>query len=172
MKNTNKPNIAHTIYEALSMANKAIAFVERFLLIIILVVMIGVSVAQIILRNFFHTGLFSGELIARHLVLWVCFLGASLTTYNRHHIKIDIVNRMISKKIEPWISSMADLFAAIICLLLGNAGYTFLMDEFHYGGTLMPYVARWQFTLVIPIWFYIIAGRFFLRVYEDILKKD
>ena len=168
----NSDRFQYRMFSILSSINNAVACIEKFLLIIILSTMIGVSVLQIILRNFFHTGLFTGELVTRHLVLWVCFVGASLTTYYRHHIKIDVINRLVSAKTNRWLSFAANLVSAVVCVYLGKAGYTFLVDEIHYGGYLADGLPRWIFTVVIPGWFYIMAVRFGLRLYEDLLTGN
>ncbi len=151
--------------------NAAVAFFEKILLVVILTAMISVSVIQIILRNFFDTGLPSAELVVRHLILWVCFIGASMATYYRSHIKIDIINRLVPVGIKKWIQLFADLFCLVVCVWLGKAGLDFDMDEYEYGGTLTADLPRWIFMVVIPVWFWIMSFRFALRAWDDIKIK-
>jgi len=49
---------------------------EQVVLTILILGMIALSMAQIVLRNFFHTGLIWIEPLLRHLVLWIGFTGA------------------------------------------------------------------------------------------------
>ena len=46
----------------------------------LLLLLVGVGFLQIVLRNFFQTGLLWGDPLMRHAVLWLGCLGASLAT--------------------------------------------------------------------------------------------
>ncbi len=151
--------------------NSSVAFFEKVLLVLILTAIISVSFYQVILRNFFETGLASADIITRHLLLWICFLGASLSTYYRSHIKIDLL-RVLPSSIRKWLTVLTDLFASFICGCLGYAGYKFFIDEYNFGSMLTPNLPRWIFMTVIPIWFFIMSARFLLFFFTDIHSED
>ena len=143
-----------------------IAFIEKTILALVLSAIIIVLLIQIIIRNFFDTGLFEAEIIIRHLILSICFIGASLTTYYRRHIKIDIISRMVSEKVNKIILIFNNVFCSIICLWLAKAGQTFLLDEIEYGGSLTSNIPLWIFMVVIPVSFLIMSFRFLLNIFK------
>jgi len=143
-----------------------IAGTEKIILAMVLSSIIIVLLIQIVMRNFFDTGLFEAEIIIRHLILSICFIGASLTTYYRRHIKIDIISRLVSEKINNIILVFNNFFCAVICVWLAKAGRTFLIDEIEYGGSLTSNIPLWIFMVVIPVSFSIMAFRFILNIFK------
>ncbi len=156
------------INNILDKINSLIAQIEKIILIVFLSFMVLGSFAQIILRNFFDAGLPSVDIVIRHMILWICFVGASLATYHRQHIKIDIINRIVQGKTKKWFVFLADIFCVVVCIILAKAGYTFVVDEFSYGGNLVGNVPRWIFMVVIPVWLYVMSFRFFVRAIKDL----
>jgi len=69
--------------------------VEQTLLVTFLGFMILIAFLQIVLRNFFNTGLSGGDPLLRNLVLWIGFIGATLATREGKHINIDVVSRWL-----------------------------------------------------------------------------
>ncbi|MGD0038444.1 MAG: TRAP transporter small permease subunit, partial [Bacteroidota bacterium] len=53
---------------------------EGALLILMLSIMVLVAFSQVMLRNVFHTGINGADVLLRHLVLWIGFLGAAIAT--------------------------------------------------------------------------------------------
>jgi len=74
------------IFGHLRRLDDGLARIEGLFLVATLTCMILLSIAQIILRNFFETSIPHGDVVNRHLVLWICFLGASMAAYRRRHI--------------------------------------------------------------------------------------
>jgi TRAP-type C4-dicarboxylate transport system permease small subunit len=60
--------------------DEAIARVEQTLIVTFLGCMILLAFLQIVLRNYFTTGLDWGDQLLRNLVLWIGFIGATLAT--------------------------------------------------------------------------------------------
>jgi TRAP-type C4-dicarboxylate transport system permease small subunit len=69
----------------------AIGRVEQALLVVLLSVLILIAFSQIILRNFFSTGIAWGDALVRSLVLWTGFIGATIAAREGQHISIDVV---------------------------------------------------------------------------------
>jgi len=67
--------------------------VEDAALILALASMLVMALAQIVLRNFFDTGLLWAEPFLRILVLWVAMLGGMVATREGRHIAIDAAAR-------------------------------------------------------------------------------
>ena len=142
--------------------NKWIEKAEIILLIIILTVMIILSFLQVLLRNIFDQGLLWGDIFLRNMVLWVGFIGASLATRENKHINIDLFTRFLSGRWRALAQLVTQLSAALVCILLADAGWTFVMDEKMYGTTIFAEIPAWYFQLIIPIGFMLMAFRFLL----------
>jgi TRAP-type C4-dicarboxylate transport system permease small subunit len=142
--------------------NNWVARLETAVLVLVLTIMVVLAFLQVVLRNVFDEGLLWGDIFLRHLVLWVGFIGASLATRDEKHISIDLLTRFVPKR---WIGIpriIINLFAAVICLLLADAAYTFVSDEILYGSTVFNDIPSWYLQIIIPIGFFIMAVRFFI----------
>lgn len=148
-------------------------FIERSLIIVLLGIMVLLAFLQVILRNYFSTGFLWADPFLRHMVLWVGFLGASITTQQEKHINIDIITRFVSPKLTNLIRIATNLFAGIVCSILANAGWTFLKNEMESQRILMSIgtmeFQTWWFQIIIPIGFGLMAFRFLLQTLEHIL---
>ena len=70
--------------------------VEQILVAALLTVMILLAFSQIVLRNFFATGIDWADSLVRYLVVWVGFVGAAIATKEGKHITIDVLSRWIT----------------------------------------------------------------------------
>ncbi len=155
--------------------SRALSLGERTLIVVLLGTMVILAFLQVILRNFFSAGILWAEPFLRHLVLWIGFLGASLATQQEKHINIDILTRLAPPKVVNAIHILTNLFAAVVCAVLANAGWTFLLSEqesgdslFTIGSTEMP---AWWFQSIIPIGFGLMSFRFLIRTIEHIVDS-
>lgn len=147
--------------------------IESAILIIILGSMIFFAFLQVILRNFFASGIIWGDILLRHLVLWVGFLGASLATRENRHISINALSRILSPAWKRRVHFMINLFSTVICVLLIRAAYVFVRDERASGMTLFLGIPAWLFMIIIFIGFVMMAFRFLLKVfYPSIWNQD
>ncbi|MEJ2722735.1 MAG: TRAP transporter small permease subunit [bacterium] len=71
-------------------------WVEVGFIALLLFALIFFGCLQIVLRNFFHTGLIWADPLMRHIVLWLGCMGAVLATSRMRHISIDIFTRLRS----------------------------------------------------------------------------
>jgi len=141
---------------------------EAFLLTIILIGMIGLAFAQVILRNFFNTGIEWGDAFVRHLVLWVGFIGASIATKEGGHLAMDLVSRFLPHKLRKPTAMFVDAASAFVCACLALASYKFVLGEKEGGAMLMPGVPNYWAIIIIPIGFYLMSLRFATKILEDI----
>lgn len=137
--------------------------VESAFLVLTLGVMVLFAFFQVILRNFFSSGIIWGDTFLRHLVLWVGFLGASLATRENRHITIDVFSRLLRPVYKRWVQLITNLFSAFISGLLGRAAYVFIRDERAAGTTLFLGIPLWLFMSIILLGFIIITFRFLIK---------
>jgi C4-dicarboxylate transporter DctQ subunit len=156
--------------KVLQAADSGIAYIETGLIILILGIMVLLSFLQVIMRNFFDTGILWGDIFLRHLVLWVGFVGASLATRQEKHINIDLLTRLIPKRTVPFAKIMVDVTSVIVCLVLVKAGWEFVSMEIEAKTTVFLNVPSWYFEIIIPAGFALIALRFIFKIIEQIIS--
>ena len=136
---------------------------ETWLFVIILGSLAAFAVLQIILRNFFSTGLVWGDDLLRHGVLWISVLGASRATLERKHIRIDLLPRVMPARIG-FISDFICCFVSfLVCVVLFWASWNFVRGERLAGDIAFASIPYWCLELIFPIGFAIMALRFLFR---------
>lgn len=148
--------------------NTILEKIETILVIIILTSMIIIAFTQILLRNFFSTSLSWGDVLLRHLVLWIGFLSASLATREGKHISIDVFSKILKPKAKNITQIFVNLFAALISFFLMNAAIDFIKMEYEGGGTLFYEFPVWIAQLIIAIGFGTMMFRFFIKALENV----
>lgn len=142
---------------------------EDTVLVCLLLLMILMAALQILLRNFFDTGIVWGDILIRILVLWVGLLGAMVASRKDEHIKIDLILRYIPEKFKPAVHILTDLFTAIVCAIVVFYGYRFVKFEFTDDLPAFSIVPAWVCETVIPISFAIIAIRYIFHFLNHLI---
>ncbi len=150
----------------LKQLNEMLARFEQGLLVAIVLFMVVFAFAQVVLRNVLDHSMGWGDILLRHLVLWVGFIGASLATKDERHINIDVFGRLLKGRAKSFVQLVINLFALYITLLLIRASYTFVLSEREYGSDLFAGIPAWYFQIIIPIGFLLIALRLLLLSVE------
>src|SRR4030042_2230438 len=123
--------------------DKAIGRVEQTLLVTFLGFMLVIAFLQIVLRNFFSTGLDGGDLLVRNLVIWVGFIGATLATKEEKHITIDIVSRWLPSLGKNVVALITHVFAFFVCCGLAYAALKFIKNEVQMGHNTFLDIPAW-----------------------------
>jgi len=135
---------------------------EESLLGIILLSTIIFAVAQIFLRNFFHSGIPWGDSLVRILVLWLGLIGAMIASRDHRHIKIDIISRHLATANQLRLRRFTDTVSAIVCFIVAWYAFTFVRIEYQDGMLAFENVPVWLTEAIIPFGFVIMAVRFLL----------
>ena len=133
---------------------------EAFLLVVIVGVMIGLASLQFFLRLIFDFGFEWADIIVRHMVLWLGFVGGALATHKGRHIAIDLVQKFLKPRPAAWLRAVNALAAAIITGILFRASLVFIQDEIKSGATLYAGLPAWPLQAIIPVAFIAIAFHF------------
>ena len=142
---------------------------EESLLVIILLATIIFAVAQIFLRNFFHSGIPWGDSMVRILVLWLGLIGAMIASRNHRHIKIDILSRYLSPPNQLRLRRFTDSITAIVCFIVAWYAFTFVRIEYQDGMRAFENVPVWLTEAIIPFGFLVMAVRFLVSA---VLPKE
>ena len=148
--------------------DEAIERVEQTLLVTFLGFMILLAFLQIVLRNFFFTGLDWGDSLLRNLVLWVGFVGATLATKEGRHINIDIVSRWLPSLGKHIVTLITHLFSFFVCCALTYAALKFIKNEVEMGNRTFLNIPAWVPEMILPITFGLMTFRFGLRSFKTL----
>jgi TRAP-type C4-dicarboxylate transport system permease small subunit len=130
------------------------------------VVASGFALLQIVLRDFFSTGIVWGDALLRYAVLWVAFLGAARATRDGSHIRIDLLRLILPPGASRVVTALADLSSAVVCGVLAWAGWGFVAMDASGGGRAFADIPAWVVELVFPLSFAFMALRFLVRVFR------
>jgi len=133
---------------------------EKWLLVILLGSLATFAFLQIVLRNFFSTGLVWGDDLLRHGVLWISILGASRATLEKKHIRIDLLPRIMPSRISFISDFMCCFISFLVCVVLFWASWNFVQGERLTGDIAFASIPYWYLELIFPIGFAIMALRF------------
>jgi C4-dicarboxylate transporter, DctQ subunit len=135
---------------------------EDGILVALLMLMIGLAVAQIFLRDLFQVSIVWGDSLVRVLVLWIGLVGAMVASREGKHIHIDLITRYLPERAKGYISGVVNLFTAFICMLVGWYGFQFVQMEYQSGGEVFAGMPNWACETIIPVSFMVIAMRYFI----------
>lgn len=143
--------------------DKALTKFEGYVLITFLFVMVVMAFLQVVLRNLFSSGILWADILLRHLLLWLGFLGAAIATSENRHINIDALRRFLSPRLRSAVEVLTDLFAAVICFMLSRASWTFVRGEIADRRTLFGDIPSWYAQIIIPVGFGLLVVHFLIR---------
>lgn len=146
---------------------KWIHFTEDALLVSLLLLMIGMAVTQIFLRNIFDTGIIWGDVLVRILVLWTGLIGAMVASRNGEHIRIDLVTRWLPKQYLGGVDKAVSLATAVICGGVVYYSIRFVRSEMAYGGEAFAGIPAWVCEAVIPFAFAVMSIRFLALAFKS-----
>lgn len=148
--------------KALALFNKlekAGTWAEDAVLLVILVSMILLAGVQILLRNFFDTGLFWGDEMLRLMVLWLTLAGGLAASRMDKHISIEVLDRFLPRSAQLIAKIIIDLFTASVCALFAWHSARFVMASYEFGDVLMKDTPAWVMQIILPIGFGLMAYR-------------
>jgi TRAP-type C4-dicarboxylate transport system permease small subunit len=155
----------------LRVAENILGYIENGLLVVFLTVTVGMAFLQVILREFWSTGIIWADIFLRHLVLWIGFLGAALAAKESRHFSIDIITKRLSPLFRRIIQVFLDLSASTVCYFLYSAGTVFVSDEIKYNSqplftVIGVNIMAYYLEIIIPIGFALIGLHFLFRAVE------
>jgi TRAP-type C4-dicarboxylate transport system permease small subunit len=148
-----------------------LGFIENSLLVIFLTVTVVMAFLQVILREFWSTGIIWADVFLRHLVLWIGFLGAALAAKESRHFSINIITKRLPNLLQRIVQVFLHISATVVCYFLSVASASFVADEIKYnsqplftfmGKNVMPYYLE----MIIPIGFGLIGLHFLIKAVE------
>jgi C4-dicarboxylate transporter, DctQ subunit len=137
--------------------DRILYLVVSTLVVVLLLLMVGLSFVQVILRNFANYGIPWAEVILRHMVIAVGMFGAVIAARQGRQISIDVLSRIVTPKIKIGLRWLTTIFTIVVCIALVKASWYFVSSEKEFGSELFSGIPAWIFQIVIPIGFGLIA---------------
>ena len=139
---------------------RRVHWLEDGILAAMLLAMILLAVAQILLRNFFDTGIIWGDALLRVMVIWVALAGAMVAGRSNAHIAIDIFSPWVSFQVLRLFRALSNLFTTVVCGIMAYYSIDFILLELEDGSIAFAGIPTWAFELIIPIAFIVLTLRF------------
>jgi len=153
--------------------DRFIANIEGAVLITGLIIMVLAGTAQVVLRNFFNSGVEWADMFARSLVLWVGFIGASLATRRSKHINIEVISKFITNpKFSKIRATYVNVISFVITSMLAWGAIEFIIIESKNGMTAFLNIPTWIIFIIVPISLVLISIRFFLEIFIGRIEEE
>lgn len=94
----------------------------RYVLVVMVAVMTLIIILQVFLRYLFLYSLSWSEEVARYLMIWVSFLGASLALKYGLHIGVEFVVSRLPREAKRWVGLVAkvSMFVFLVYFTIGG----------------------------------------------------
>jgi len=86
-------------------------------------IMTVIIIIQVFMRYLFLYSLSWSEEVARYLMIWVCFLGASLALKHGFHIGVEFVLNRIPEKMRDWVNLAAKMGMLLFLVYFTIGGF-------------------------------------------------
>jgi TRAP-type C4-dicarboxylate transport system permease small subunit len=144
---------------------------ENWLIALLVIFLVLFSLLQIVLRNFFSTGIIWGDTLLRHLVLWVGLLGAARATAEHKHIQVNLLSKLLSVKNARILGIISDLFAMVVTATLLYASITFIGNEMDSGVMAFGDIPNWWLETAFPLGFALMVIRLGYQLVEVLIAN-
>lgn len=145
--------------------------IENGLIAVLVLAMVVLAGAQIVLRNFFDTGLAWADPLLRAMVLWAAMLGALAAARDDKHIGLDVLAHFVHGKVRRAIQALTLLFAAAIAGSMAWYGWGLVLLDFGGSGTIAG-IPNWMIEAIIPVGFGLLALRFVVHAFLPPRNED
>lgn len=132
---------------------------ENLLIVLALALMVGVPLAEILLRKFFHTGIVGSTSIVQHLTLVVGMLGGALAAREGRLLSLSTATNYFKGGWKTFAAIFGNGFGAAVSLFLCVASARFIADTMGLGKVLAYGIPVWIVQLFLPIGFGLVAVR-------------
>lgn len=137
-----------------------LARMETFIAGTSLLLLLALIFGQVLARNFFDASIPAADILARYMVLYVTFFGASLAVGSHRHIRLDVVAACLPTDHAHKLRPPLYLISAIMCAVFAWAAGRFWYDDWQY----VADHERWSsiLALITPFGFGLLSLNFLL----------
>ena len=143
---------------------------ETALLATLLVAMLALACTQIVLRNFFDSGISWADPMIRALVLWTGLVGAIAAARSNKHIRIDLLARYFHGRWAEAVEALARALTALVAAVVAWYGTEMVISEYDYDTVAFANVPTWTVQSIIPLAFGCIALIYFVAALLSVAR--
>jgi len=110
---------------------------EDAALVVLLGSMVVMAVVQIVLRQFFDSGISWADELVKIIVLWLAMVGSIAAARDNRHIRIDVLSHVLPGKLVLLSRIVVDLFAAAVCGIIAWQAWRYLQVEIEWQETVL-----------------------------------
>lgn len=153
---------------ALSKAFGAVFDVLASLAAAILLAMVAVVTADILLRDFFSSGIPWANEVSEYALYVITVLTAPWLLRRGQHVRIDIVLTMVPPLLAWLMEALGDLLGLAVCLMLLRYGLSMSYDSWSTGSTTIKNLIfpEWWLLALLPGCFVLLAIEFVFRFHR------
>jgi len=98
-----------------------------------LLLMLALVFVEIVKREAFNTSYLWAEEVARYLMVWSVYFGASAAVASGEHLRIDMLLTHVSPAMRRRLDLIAQLWVLAFSAALTYAGFLYVRDSFAFG---------------------------------------
>jgi TRAP-type C4-dicarboxylate transport system permease small subunit len=145
---------------------------ENIALVSLLGVLVGLGIAEIILREVFGRGISWADEVSRLTVLWLAMIAAIAAARENRHIRIDALGHLMKGPLLRITRVIVDTFAAGVCFVIAWHAWRYLQLEIEFGDTVLIETPAWAVHLIVPIAFVLTGYRFLVAAGARTLGRE
>ncbi len=157
-----------SVHNSIPQLSRWFGLLEKWLIASLVIFLVVFSFVQIILRNFFSTGIIWGDSLLRQIVLWVSLLGAARAAAEHKHIQIDLLPKLLPAVSARVLCLISNLFATVVSAILLYASITFVQSEMSSGTMAFLDIPNWCLETAFPLSFAIMTLRFGYQLFVEL----
>jgi len=147
---------------------------EEFLVVPLVGVMTAVIILQVIFRFILKASLPWSEELARYLMVWLTFVGASIGVKWGSHIGVEALVIVLPKNVQTIVKYLGIILAIIFCVVVFSASLGILQNQI-VNRQVSPAmrIPMWWAYAAVPFGTFLMAVRFIqeLLKYKDLNAK-
>lgn len=148
--------------EATTKSGRAIALIERVVIVAVIGVMAVLPVLEALGRKTIGSGVPGGLLYTQHLTLWAGFLGALIATGQGKHLSL-ATGELLPLKLRPIARGYVGALSAGVAALLSAASVELVKADMGRPAELPGGIPEWWSEIVMPVALGLMALRFIWR---------
>lgn len=142
---------------------------ERALLVVLFAAMAVLAASSVTLRALGAGGLPATEELVRMGVMWLAFVGGSLSTRGRAHIHLDLLERALDVRTKAWFDAMGSILSAAMMAVLCKAAFFYVDAERSFGERSPSLsIPLWLVKAILPVALALVAIRFLAVAGSDL----
>ncbi len=129
--------------------DRFITKMTKIIIALFMALMVGLVFSQVVFRYFLGSTPFFIEEVSRGLLIWVCFLGASIALKASQHIGVDFFVSKLPGKIQKQVKLLAGILVGVFLLFFLIASAIYSVNQLGQQSATLPITMFW-FYLALP----------------------